>query len=137
MYQQENNQTNISCTDYCSKCKKQNSLRFHNDISLSNINQSVNIKDKKIKLTSRAFRVLCALLKYKNHPISFSFLQDYGWPDNSVVRNNLTVTISEIRTNLRATEIKIQNVRGFGYVLTTSIDEVKFYQDHKCIVYIT
>ena len=132
-----NNQTIEPCQDYCSKCSKSNSLRFHENLSLSYNEQSVHINEKKIKLTNRAFRVLCALLKYKNNPVSFSFLQDYGWPDSSVVRNNLTVIISEIRTYIRATEIKIANVRGYGYVLTTSIDEVKFYHDSKCVVYIT
>jgi DNA-binding winged helix-turn-helix (wHTH) protein len=134
---QRNNQAIEPCQDYCSKCSTSNSLRFHENLSLSYNEQSVHNNEKKIKLTNRAFRVLCALLKYKNHPVSFSFLQDYGWPDNSVVRNNLTVIISEIRIYIRATEIKIANVRGFGYILTTSIDEVKVYHDNKCVVYIT
>ena len=137
MDRKKNNQAIEPCQDYCSRCSRSNSLRFHKNLSLSYNEQSVHINEKKIKLTNRAFRVLCALLKYKNNPVSFSFLQDYGWPDNSVVRNNLTVIISEIRTYIRATEIKIANVRGFGYVLTTSIDEVKFYHDNRCVVYIT
>ncbi len=73
--------------------------------------------------------MLCALLQHKNNPVSFTFLQDYGWPDNKVVRNNLTVIISEIRTTVRMTDIDIKSVRGFGYILNMPIDEATVYKN--------
>ena len=123
------NQAVRPCNDYCSRCTKRKSLYFHKNLSLSYSDQTIDINKQTIKLTNRAFRVLCALLQHQNTPVSFSFLQDYGWPDNTVVRNNLTVIISEIRTTLRMTDIDIKNVRGFGYILNMPIDEATVYKN--------
>jgi len=87
------------------------------------------MNDLTIKLTNRAFRVLCALLQHQNNPVSFAFLQSYGWPDNKVVRNNLTVIISEIKTTLRSTNIDIKNIRGFGYILNIPRNEPLLYKN--------
>ena len=106
------------CQDYCSQCKKANIVNYKNKISIDRKQQLVIVGDKDIKLSNRAFRVLCALLKYDNTPVSFTFLHDYGWPDNVVVRNNLIVTISELKSNLKDTDIKVHNVRGYGYLLS-------------------
>ena len=103
-----------SCTNYCTKCEHKKNLTFNNNISLSSQMQSINIDGKIIKVSNRAFRVLCALLQCNGTIVSFSFLHEYAWPDSLVVRNNLMVTISEIRTTLRHTSIKIQNIRGVG-----------------------
>ena len=123
------NQVVEPCNDYCSRCKKRESLYFHKNLSLSYSDQTIEINEQTIKLTNRAFRVLCALLQDQNTPVSFSFLQNYGWPDNTVVRNNLTVIISEIKTTLRMTNIDIKNVRGFGYILNMPIDEATVYKN--------
>jgi DNA-binding winged helix-turn-helix (wHTH) protein len=110
------------CNSYCLNCSISDELKFGNILSLSPIKHVVNINGNEIKFPNRSFRVLCALLRSVNTPVSFDFLNQYGWPDKSVVRNNLAVTISEIRTLLRQTDMKIVNVRGFGYLLTTSAD---------------
>ena len=123
------NQAVRPCNDYCSRCTKRKSLYFHKNLSLSYSDQTIDINKQTIKLTNRAFRVLCALLQHQNTPVSFKFLQDHGWPDNTVVRNNLTVIISEIRTTLRMTDIDIKNVRGFGYILNMPIDEATVYKN--------
>lgn len=96
--------------------------------------QSINIEGKKIKLSNRAFRVLCALLEFIDTPLSFAFLHEYGWPDTLVVRNNLMVIVSEIRTSLRQTDINIQNVRGIGYRLTILKAEDNRIKDTLCLV---
>lgn len=123
------NQAVEQCNDYCSRCTKRESLYFHKNLSLSYSDQTIEINKQTIKLTNRAFRVLCALLQHQNTPVSFSFLQDYGWPDNKVVRNNLTVIISEIKTTIRMTDIGIKSVRGFGYILNMPIDEATVYKN--------
>ena len=123
------NQAVEPCNDYCSKCTKRESLYFHKNLSLSYSDQTIDINKQTIKLTNRAFRVLCALLQHQNTPVSFSFLQDYGWPDNTVVRNNLTVIISEIKTILRMTNLDIKNIRGFGYILNTPRSEPLLYKN--------
>ena len=123
------NQAVRPCNDYCSRCTKRKSLYFHKNLSLSYSDQTIEINKQTIKLTNRAFRVLCALLQHQNTPVSFSFLQDYGWPDNTVVRNNLTVIISEIKTILRMTNLDIKNIRGFGYILNTPRSEPLLYKN--------
>jgi len=123
------NQVVEPCNDYCSRCTKRESLDFNENLSLSYSDQTIHINDLTIKLTNRAFRVLCALLQHQNNPVSFTFLQSYGWPDNKVVRNNLTVIISEIKITLRSTNIDIKNIRGFGYILNMPIDEATVYKN--------
>jgi DNA-binding winged helix-turn-helix (wHTH) protein len=127
-------QTIKPCVDYCTKCVKPNALTFNNSISLSNETQSINIDGKRIKLSNRAFRVLCALLQFNGIPVSFCFLHEYAWPDSLVVRNNLMVAISEIRINLRHTGIKIQNVRGVGYILTSFTEADARIKDTQCLL---
>jgi len=114
---QKLNESMELCSGYCNQCKEENRLNLENKISVYNREQLVVIEGREIRLSNRAFRVLCGLLKYHNTPVSFEFLHDYGWPDNIVVRNNLVVTIAEIRTNLKGTDITIHNVRGYGYIL--------------------
>lgn len=123
------NQVVEPCNDYCSRCTKRESLDFNENLSLSYSDQTIHINDLTIKLTNRAFRVLCALLQHQNNPVSFTFLQSYGWPDNKVVRNNLTVIISEIKTTLRSTNIDIKNIRGFGYILNIPRNEPLLYKN--------
>ena len=119
------------CQDYCVKCVKPHFEALNSSVSLSNETQSINIEGKKIKLSNRAFRVLCALLKFIDTPLSFDFLHGYGWPDTLVVRNNLMVIISEIRTSLRQTDINIQNVRGIGYKLTILTNKDNRIKDNR------
>ena len=126
---QRANEKTKKCKTYCSQCEVKGSLVFSGNISLCSITQSIIFDDKRIKLSNRALRVLCALLQCKGSSVSFNYLHEYGWPDSLVVRNNLTVTISEIRTTLRHTNIKIQNIRGFGYALTSSNDEIELIKD--------
>ncbi len=126
--------TSQACIDYCSKCKSPNFSNLPNNLSIYYNDQTFSFNNQKNKLSNRAFRLLCALLKFKNTPLSFSFLHEYGWPDQLVVRNNLAVTISEIRTNIRHTDLKIENIRGFGYVLITSINEVEYNEEFQCMI---
>ena len=119
------------CQDYCVKCVKPHFLALNNSVSFSNEMQSINLEGKKIKMSNRAFRVLCALLEYIDTPLSFDFLHAYGWPDTLVVRNNLMVIISEIRTSLRQTDINIQNVRGIGYKLTILTNKDNRIKDNR------
>lgn len=130
---QKANEKMTTCRTFCSRCEVKGSLVFSGNISLCSNTQSIIFEDKRIKLSNRALRVLCALLQFKNSPVSFNYLHEYGWPDNIVVRNNLTVTISEIRTNLRHTHIKILSIRGFGYALTSSNDEIERIKDAQCL----
>lgn len=130
---QRANEKTKTCKTYCSQCEVKESLIFSSNISLCSITQSVIFDDKRIKLSNRALRVLCALLQCKSSPVSFNYLHEYGWPDSLVVRNNLTVTISEIRTTLRHTNIKIESIRGFGYALTSSNDEIERIMDAECL----
>lgn len=110
-----------SCEQHCSRCPLNLAYKFGDDLSFSHIDQMINIDNKRIKFSNRAFRVLCALLRENNTPVSFNHLQNYGWPDSSVVKNNLTVVISEIRTNLRHSAVDIENIRGYGYMLTYGV----------------
>ncbi|MFT5298956.1 MAG: DNA-binding winged helix-turn-helix (wHTH) protein [Colwellia sp.] len=112
--------TSTPCDMYCSKCPLSFIYNFKDEFTISTIDQTVSINKQTIKFSSRSFRVLCALLRGKEKPLSFNYLQTYGWPDSNVVKNNLTVVISEIRTHLRHTTIRIENVRGYGYILTTT-----------------
>ncbi|MFT6835442.1 MAG: DNA-binding winged helix-turn-helix (wHTH) protein [Francisellaceae bacterium] len=118
-----NNIISEPCEMYCSKCPLSFIRNVKYDVSISTTDQSINIEKQNIKFSSRSFRVLCALLRQKEKTLSFHFLQQYGWPDSNVVRNNLTVAISEIRTHLRHTNLRIENVRGHGYLLTTADSE--------------
>jgi len=105
------------CVSYCFKCKQQNLLIGNQQVTLLPDSYTVIVDEKKIKLSHRAFRVLCALLRHKGESVSFCYLFRYAWPDSIVVKNNLMVVISELRTSFRHTEVKIENVRGFGYHL--------------------
>ncbi|WP_442871918.1 winged helix-turn-helix domain-containing protein [Colwellia sp. 12G3] len=118
---------------YCSKCPLNFIHNFKDDLSISSHDQTISFNNNKIKFSSRAFRVLCALLREKDKPISFSYLQTYGWPDSLVVKNNLTVVISEIRTNLRHTQLQIENIRGYGYMLTSVEVELVYNGRQQCI----
>ena len=111
-----------ACESYCASCKAMPRFLSAEFYMCSNT-QAIAIKGNRIKLSNRAFRVLCALLKSQGDPVNFNYLHKYGWPDGLFVRNNLAVTISEIRTALRHTGIQIDNVRGVGYVLTSLISE--------------
>lgn len=110
------------CVSYCGNCNVP-PIFLCKKISMCTKTQTVIVNNDTIKLSNRAFRVLCALLKSQGDPVNFNYLHKYGWPDGLFVRNNLTVTISEIRTALRHTGIQIDNVRGVGYVLTSLISE--------------
>ena len=112
------------CGSYCANCNVP-PIFLCKKISMCTKTQTVIVNSDTIKLSNRAFRVFCALYKLQGEPVIFNYLHKYGWPDGLFVRNNLTVTISEIRTALRHTDIKIKNVRGVGYVLTSPISEKK------------
>ncbi|MBA6328532.1 helix-turn-helix domain-containing protein [Colwellia sp. MB02u-6] len=112
-----------ACSDYCSKCKCPNLSSFSPEFSFDYNNQIVSFKGERAKLSKRAFRLLCAFIRFKDIPLSVKFLHDYGWPDQLVVKNNLAVTISEMRINLRHTNLTIENIRGFGYLLSSVVHE--------------
>ncbi len=125
------------CVSYCASCK--NTTSYSSSYSYLGAEyymcpetQLFCVNDNRIKLSNRAFRVLCALFKSAGEPVQFNYLHKYGWPDGLFVRNNLTVTISEIRTALRHTGIKIDNVRGVGYVLTSHISEKEQVGAQQC-----
>lgn len=117
--------TTPQCTSFCIMCKNKDNLIINKRISLLPEMQSVNIDGKRVKFSNRAFRVLCALLRYNGTTVSFCYLSAYAWPDSIVVKNNLMVAISEIRTNLRHTDIRIKNVRGLGYELIFPTSEIE------------
>ena len=117
------------CSDYCSKCKCPNLSNFSPEFSFDYINQVVRFESEKTRLSKRAFRLLCAFTRFKDIPLSVEFLYDYGWPDQLVVKNNLAVTISEMRINLRHTNLSIENIRGFGYLLKSVVKDDNYMRN--------
>tara|TARA_Y100000034_G_scaffold101927_1_gene126532 strand:- start:9441 stop:9824 length:384 start_codon:yes stop_codon:yes gene_type:complete len=107
-----------SCINFCKRCPLNNEINYEKKIQLIPNSQNIFIDGIKVVLSSRGFRLLCALINNINKPLSFSYLIEYGWPDCSVVKNNLTVTISEMRTALRFSSFELVNIRGVGYMLT-------------------
>ena len=118
----ENSELIKPCNSYCRNCNISVELRVKDILVLCSEKQTVSINRNDVKLPHRSFRVLCALLRWADTPVSIDFLNAYGWPDKAVVRNNLPVTISEIRTLLSQTNIEILNIRRFGYQLNTAAD---------------
>jgi DNA-binding response OmpR family regulator len=118
-----------ACSDYCSKCKCPNLSDFSPELSFDYNNQIVSFEGERTKFSNRAFRLLCAFIRFKDIPLSVKFLHDYGWPDQLVVKNNLAVTISEMRINLRHTNLTIENIRGFGYLLSSVVHEGEHIRD--------
>lgn len=106
------------CIHFCKRCPLYNEVNYEKKIQLIPNSQNVFIDEIKVALSNRGFRLLCAFINNTNKPLSFSYLIEYGWPDCSVVKNNLTVTISEIRTALRFSSFELVNIRGMGYMLT-------------------
>ncbi|MBA6289748.1 winged helix-turn-helix domain-containing protein [Colwellia sp. MB3u-4] len=121
--------TGEACSDYCSKCKSFDFSNCSPEFQFDLNNQIVSFKNEKAKLSKRGFRLLCAFIRFKDIPLSVEFLHDYGWPDQLVVKNNLAVTISEMRTNLRHTNLRIENIRGFGYLLSSVVNEGEHTSD--------
>lgn len=109
------------CKGYYLNCSISDELKFRGIFSLYLIKQVVNINCKKTNFPNRTFRLLFARLKSVTS-VNIGFLNECAWPDKAVVINNLAVTISEIKTLFRKTDIKILNVRHFNYRLTTSTD---------------
>lgn len=123
-----------SCASFCKKCPFKSSLIFNEQLQLLPDTQSVRISGEAIKLSIRGFRVLCALLRCVGRPVSSLYLSEYAWPDGLVVKNNLPVTISELRTSLRYVDIDIINVRGFGYQLELlrKKSNMSYLKEEKC-----
>jgi DNA-binding response OmpR family regulator len=121
--------TDKACSDYSSKCKCPNLSSFSPEFSFDYNNQIVSFNGERAKLSKRAFRLLCAFIRFKDIPLSVKFLHDYGWPNQLVVKNNLAVTISEMRINLRHTNLTIENIRGFGYLLSSVVYEGEDVRD--------
>lgn len=76
------------------------------------------------RISTGAVRTLCLFQRNNDKPVRKEKILDYGWGRGMDI-NNVTVTISELRRSISSPNIKIENVRGFGYQLNTKKCSVK------------
>jgi len=79
------------------------------------------VRGQRVKLGSRAFDVLLALVERRGRVVGKGELLDLAWPGLIVEENNLSVQISALRKLLGADAIV--NVAGQGYQLAAARDD--------------
>ncbi len=114
------NNTNITsklnhCSAYCVICPKTKTL--------THISADVYIRPNRMvvagyqhRISNPMFRILCAFHEYQGEVLSRAFLLSYGWGLSNLVKNNVTVAISEIRYLLsNKSDLRIVTIHGVGY----------------------
>jgi predicted ATPase/DNA-binding winged helix-turn-helix (wHTH) protein len=82
------------------------------------------VDGRPVKLGSRAFDVLMALIEARGAVVSKDALMARVWPDRIVEENNLQWQISALRVAFGADRDLIRTVSGRGYQFTAEIDTV-------------
>ncbi|MBW8184080.1 winged helix-turn-helix domain-containing protein [Shewanella sp. NR704-98] len=75
------------------------------------------LSETSIKISLSAIRLICILIKKHQLPISYDELKAHIWGETCVGNNSLPVTINEVRNLINSTNLKIINLRGFGYMM--------------------
>lgn len=100
------------------------------DITLGNLRMDLAAKrlfinQKSVELLPREWAVLYYLLKNMGRVVSKEQILSaiFNW-DKSPGSNTAEVYVSRLRTKLAEADVKIQTVRGFGYLLETPVEQV-------------
>lgn len=80
--------------------------------------RTFDVNSEQQKTSSSGFRMLCALTRQSGNVLSKEYLIKYVWPESTIVRNNLNVSIYDLRFLFRDSSIVIKNHRKEGYCLT-------------------
>src|SRR5262245_6738213 len=94
-------------------------------LSLDRLDESVRQGERRLKLTPKAFAVLCHLIEQPGRLVTKEDLLATIWPDSVVTDASLTTCIREIRRALDddpAAPVYIQTVHRRGYRYTGSIN---------------
>lgn len=109
------------CREFCFLCPDAfSSIYLTNDIYL--VENYIYIDKTPHRISSAAFRMLCAFNKFKGKTLSREFLLKYSWGGRHKVANNVNVVVSELRMILMNTDIAIITIRGMGYRLISRSD---------------
>lgn len=114
------NLTEISpCYSRCKGCKlfPYDKLADINITKVAGI-RTFDVNSEQQKTSSSGFRMLCALTRQSGNVLSKEYLIKYVWPESTIVRNNLNVSIYDLRILFRDSSIIIKNHRKEGYCLT-------------------
>ncbi len=78
-----------------------------------------------VKLSSRAFDLLLALIEQRHRPMTKEELRQRIWPEGDIGDNNLTVAVSTLRKTLREPlhqQTTIRTVSGRGYRFVADVE---------------
>jgi hypothetical protein len=118
--EEKSSQTGMSpCYSRCKGC----TLFPYDKLADANITKVAGIRtfdvnSERQKTSSSGFRMLCALTRQSGSVLSKEYLIKYVWPESTIVRNNLNVSIYDLRILFRDSSIVIKNHRKEGYCLT-------------------
>ena len=118
--EEKSNQTEITpCYSRCKGCTlfPYDKLADINITKVAGI-RTFDVNNQQQKASSSGFRMLCALTRQSGNILSKEYLNKYVWPESTVVRNNINVSIYDLRIVFRESSIVIKNHRKKGYCLT-------------------
>ena len=77
--------------------------------------RAFNINNRQHKISYHGFRLLCALIRQSDKVLSKEYLIRYAWPESDIAKNNLNVSIYDLRLLFRDSVVEISNHRKEGY----------------------
>jgi DNA-binding response OmpR family regulator len=80
--------------------------------------RAFNVNNRQHKISYHGFRLLCALTRQSNNVLSKEYLISYAWPESDIAKNNLNVSIYDLRLLFRDSLVEISNHRKEGYSIT-------------------
>ena len=92
-----------------------------------------------IRLSPKAFELLCFLVEHRTRAVSKTELHERLWPDTFVTDANLSVLIAELRAALhdRAGAPRfIRTVRGFGYGFCCNVSNMPDPPDRRHLCWV-
>ncbi len=87
------------------------------DLEINKEKLEVKLRGEPVKLTTKEYRILLALINSKNKALSRDQILDFVWEDNmDVFDRTIDVHINKLRLKLKDYGKYIKTVRGYGYM---------------------
>ncbi|RUM59750.1 MAG: DNA-binding response regulator [Persephonella sp.] len=87
------------------------------DLEINKEKLEVKLRGEPVKLTTKEYRILLALINSKNKALSRDQILDFVWEDNmDVFDRTIDVHINKLRLKLQDYGKYIKTVRGYGYM---------------------
>lgn len=87
------------------------------DVTLDLVTREVTCAGRRVELQPREFTLLAFLLRHAGRPVSKTMILEHVWDYNFDPQTNVVdVVVSRLRSKLDPDRVRLETVRGVGYV---------------------